>query len=291
MVQLLKLEFSPKALKSYTGILFDSALSCLFACCVDLLLMHCCFSCVGMVLNTEKRRMLAEAPLAPTPTPSLSAPAPTNLKQKGVAKVAAFEDEDTYIGLVYKRKRGVDVAVSAHSVSDGCAPSFRENPLSASSPRDLVVHEDGEENVPGGNFGVPLAAELPAFFQEVLQTFQGGEVDGQGENPLGGPVARGLGVFLIASSRASTQVQELRVEVLRLREESTLQTKRFTQCETALHQELANLRQTKKETKRLLFEKSQEALSAHSKILPLRNEVIELKEMTEKTQGKMARLE
>jgi len=78
--------------------------------------------------------------------------------------------------------------------------------------------------------------------------------------------------------------------VWKLKEESTLQAKKFSQRETALHQELVNLCQTEKETKRLLFEKSQEALSAHSKILPLRNEVIELKEKAEETQTKMARL-
>ena len=58
-----------------------------------------------------------------------------------------------------------------------------------------------------------------------------------------------------------------------------------------MHQELADLRQSKKETKRLLFEKSQEALLAHSKILPLRNEVIELKDKAEEVQAKMAKLE
>ena len=55
--------------------------------------------------------------------------------------------------------------------------------------------------------------------------------------------------------------------------------------------ELADLFQTDKETKRLLSEKSQEALSAHSKILPLRNEVIELKEKVEEMQAKIVRLE
>jgi len=79
--------------------------------------------------------------------------------------------------------------------------------------------------------------------------------------------------------------------VLKLREEATLQAKKFAQRETTLHQELAGLRQSKKETKRLLFEKSQEALSAHSKILPLWNEVIELKDKVKEVQAKMAKLE
>jgi len=119
-------------------------------------------------------------------------------------------------------------------------------------------------------------------------------VDGQGEDPLGGHAARGLGAFLIASSSASTQVQELRAEMLKLREatsQDALQIKQLTHRETALHLELADFRQTNKETKRLLFKKSQEALSAHSKILPLRNEAIELKEKAEETRAKMARFE
>ena len=110
------------------------------------------FPYVDMVLNVEKRKMLAEAasklkngvgpsnaPPAPTPATSPSASTPADLRQKGVVEATASEDEDTCTGLVFKRKRGVDVTVSAHSVSDGCAPSFRENPPSASSPRDLVV--------------------------------------------------------------------------------------------------------------------------------------------------------
>jgi len=60
----------------------------------------------------------------------------------------------------------------------------------------------------GGDFGVPPVAELPAFLQEVLQTFQEREMESQGEDPLRGHAARGLGAFLIASSRASTQVQD-----------------------------------------------------------------------------------
>jgi len=116
-----------------------------------------------------------------------------------------------------------------------------------------------------------------------------------GENPLRGHAARGLGAFLVASNQASTQVQELRAEMLKLREaasQDALQIKKLTQRETALYLDLADLRQIDKETKRLLFEKSQEALSAHSKVLSLCNEVIELQEeKVEETQAKMTRLE
>jgi len=50
-----------------------------------------------------------------------------------------------------------------------------------------VVHEEGgEESSPKGDFGVPPVAELPAFLQEVLQTFQDREMESQGEDPLRG---------------------------------------------------------------------------------------------------------
>jgi len=51
------------------------------------------------------------------------------------------------------------------------------------------------------------------------------------------------------------------------------------------------LRQTDKETKKLLFEKSQETMSAHSRILDLRKEVVALQEKAEESQAKMAMLE
>jgi len=82
-------------------------------------------------------------------------------------------------------------------------------------------------------------------------------------------------------------MQELREAASR----DALQVKKFTQRETALHLVLANLRQTDKETKRLLFEKSQEALRAHAKVLPLQNEVLALQEKAEESQAKMARME
>ena len=43
--ELIKLEYNPKHLKGYIGILFDSTLSCLLAYYVSLLLMRYCFLC------------------------------------------------------------------------------------------------------------------------------------------------------------------------------------------------------------------------------------------------------
>jgi len=144
-----------------------------------------------MVLNEEKRNKLAElvarrwaafanastsTPAGPPPatisTPISPEPAPIDHRQKGVVEATSSENEDTLTGLVFKRKRGDDVVPPSHSASDGHAPSFRENPPSASSPHDLIVLEGGGESAPEGDHGVPLVADLPFFLQEVLQAFQ-----------------------------------------------------------------------------------------------------------------------
>ena len=114
------------------------------------------------MLNAEKRRKLGElvtrrkavltvvgtsTPAGPPP-PTTSAPispepTPINQRQKGVVEATASEDEYTCTCLVFKRKRGIDIVAPSHSTSDGHAPSFRDHPPSASSPRELVVLEGG----------------------------------------------------------------------------------------------------------------------------------------------------
>jgi len=98
-----------------------------------------------MVLNTEKRRMLVEAasklkvgagpsdanvdlPVAIVSAPNPFSPAPADLRLKGVVEAAAFEDEDTCSGLIFKRKMGANAAVPTQSASDDRTSSFRENP-------------------------------------------------------------------------------------------------------------------------------------------------------------------
>jgi len=204
----------------------------------------------------------------------------------------ASEDEGTCTCLVFKRKRAADVVDPSLSTSNGHAPSFKENPPSASSPRDLMVLEGGGESAPRGDHGTPPVVDLPVFLQQALKCFQNWEVVKRlGEDPLQDRATQGLGEFLIVSSLSMSKARYLQGEMAKLREESTLQAKTFSHHETALHQDLASLRQIEKETKRLLFEKSQEALQSQLKILPLRNEVIELKEKVEEAQAKMARLE
>jgi len=179
-----------------------------------------------MVLDAEKRNKLVElvacrkaaladagtsTPAGPhlvaTSAPISPEPAPIDHRQKRVVEATASENEDTCTCLVFKRKRVDDVVAPSLSTLDGHTLSFRENPLNASSPRELIVLEGGGKSALVGDHAMPFADDLPSFLQEVLQGFQGREVDSQGEDSLGGPVARGLGAFLVESSRASTQAQ------------------------------------------------------------------------------------
>jgi len=150
------------------------------------------------------------------------------------------EDEETSSGLVFKRKRVDDVKASSHSAFDGHATFFRDNPPSASSPRE------GHQ--------APPVADLPAILQQASRCFQNKEVmDSLSEDLLQDRVAQCFGEFLIASSLALSKARDSQTETTKLKEELTLQAKTFSKRETTMYQELASLRQSEKEVKRLLF--------------------------------------
>jgi len=89
----------------------------------------------------------------------------------------------------------------------------------------------------------------------------------------------------------SQMKEELALTEGRKQDELAQHARAFATREIALTQELSCLRQSKKDTKRQLFDKSQEAIQLEAKILPLRTKVIELEEQAEETKAKMAKLE
>jgi len=106
-------------------------------------------------LLAKQRATAAGAGTSNNPPPTTSAPnssdlAPDGDRLKGVVVAAGTEDEDTSSGLIFKRQRVGDVEVPTHLASDGHASSLRDNPQSASSPRDLIMHEGGGGG--GGGF-------------------------------------------------------------------------------------------------------------------------------------------
>jgi len=267
-----------------------------------------------MAFNEDKKKKLVEllakrraaaagvgtsSPTTPPPsatsTPNTTEPAPVDNSQKGVvAVVVDSEDEDTYTVLVFKRLRVGEAVAPSHSTSGGLTPAFKDNPPSASSPRNLIVHEGGGESTPKGQ-QMPPPLELHAFLQEALKRFQDQDMVKSLEgNFLQICVARGLGDFLVASSLAlikAQEMQDLQVKMKKLKEELVLKTKAFSNHETAMYQELASLRQSEKDVKKLLFDKSQEVVQLEAKIFPLHNKVVDLEEKVEGMQAKMAKLE
>jgi len=58
-----------------------------------------------------------------------------------------------------------------------------------------------------------------------------------------------------------------------------------------MYQELASRRQSEKDTKKLIFYKTQEVIQLEAKILPIRNKVVDLEEKVEGMRAQMAKLE
>ena len=98
-------------------------------------------------------------------------------------------------------------------------------------------------------------------------------------------MGQSLGEFLVNYLAFVSQAEA------RMKGELALQAQSFANRETTLNQELSSLRQSEKETKKLLFDKGQEALQLEAKILPLRNKVINLEEQAKGAKVKMAKLE
>ena len=107
-------------------------------------------------------------------------------------------------------------------------------------------------------------------------------------------MAHDLRDFLIASNLALSKAQEteeLKARMEELEEELALKNKAFATCEIAMYNELASLRQSEKDVKKLLFDKSHEVVQLEAKILSLRNKVVDLEEKVEGMHAQMAKLE
>ena len=175
-------------------------------------------------------------------TPAASAPdppalAPVDHRQKGVVEAISSKDEDTCSGLVFKRKRKVNVVIPTGG---------------ASSPHDIVVHEGGRESAFGGDHGT-TPADLLTFLQQAFQSFQDRDrMESMDEDPLQEHATKCLEDFLVASILNLAKMRELKEAA----SQHALQIKELKRRETVLYLEVSVLRQTDKETKKFMFEKS-----------------------------------
>jgi len=79
--------------------------------------------------------------------------------------------------------------------------------------------------------------------------------------------------------------------VAKLEEELITKTKAFTNCEIAIYLELESLRQSKKDAKKALHDKGQEAVELEAKIFPFRTRAVELEDLEAELKGKVTNLE
>ena len=94
------------------------------------------------------------------------------------------------------------------------------------------------------------------------------------DDPLLEHVSRHLGETLVGASLLLSKMQKLREAA----GQDTLEAKELKRRETGMILEMAELRKSDQETKKLLFEKSQETLRIHARNTNLRAEVDGLKE-------------
>ena len=168
------------------------------------------------------------------------------------------------------------MATTSHSSTAGYPASLRGQPPSTSSPPGLLALEGGGENAPA----TPSAPELPVVVQHALKGFQTGVTKDSDEATARERLGLNFGALLAQSnaliSRTEMKVKEqVALVEAKAKEEMALLAHAFTTGETALKQELANLRQDEKDFSKWFHDKSQEVVELEAKILPLRTRVIE----------------
>ena len=82
-----------------------------------------------------------------------------------MAEVFPFDDEETYFGPVFKRRRKVVIEPTEHSVSDGHAP--QAPPPNPPLTLDIVVQESVNANAPEGGLWDPTL-NVPTFLDKTL---------------------------------------------------------------------------------------------------------------------------
>ena len=209
--------------------------------------------------------------------------------------IASDDDEDTVEGPAFKRWKTTMVATS-HSSSVRRPASLRDNPPSASSPPNLLALEDGAESVPE-----PAPAptpELPLVLHQILKGYQKKAMGSSTDEALQESMALILKEFFARANSSfheaelkTKEQQALADELVQVKEQLANQVQRFFVRETTLTQELGVLRKAELEANKRLHNKGQKYTTSLDKVVPLRAEVVGLKEEVAANKAKMASLE
>jgi len=212
-----------------------------------------------------------------------------------VVVIPSDEDEDSVDGPVFKRRRTTAVATS-HSSSDRCPASLRDNPPSASPPPQYLALEEGAESVPEPT--PAPAPELPRVIQHILRGYQQETTGNFTDEALPESIALSLGGFLTRANSSFHQAevkakekQALADELVLVKEQMAKQAQRFFIQEAALTEEMGVLRKAELEANKRLHDEGQKYTTLLAKVVPLRAEIAELKDVVAATQAKMTNLE
>jgi len=226
----------------------------------------------------------SQVPIAAVPLATARAsPPPSPLeKNKGGVLITSDDDEDTMEGPAFKRRKTTMVATS-HSSSARRPASLRDNPPSSTSPPNLLALKDGAESAPEP--APAPAPEVPLVLQQILRGYQKGAMGSSTNEALQESMALSLGEFFARANSSShenkmktKEQQALADELSRVKEQQANQAQRFFIRETALTQGLGILRKAELEANKRLHDEGQKYTTLLSKVVPLRAEVVGLKE-------------
>jgi len=225
-----------------------------------------------------------------------TSPSPAPLvKGKGVVIVPLDVEEDSAEGPVFKRRRTTIVAAS-HSTSNANAESLREHSPSASTPPNYMALGEGAETAPEL---IPAPApELPQVVQHMLKGFQQVPPESPADEAVVESVAYCLGEFFSHASswRHQTETrardyQALAEELALVKEQTNDQARRWLNQEAALQEALKVVRKAEEADNKKLHEVGQTHTELLTKVVPLHEEIVELKAAVATSKTKMATLE
>jgi len=236
----------------------------------------------------------------PTPTSTLpieaiplamvgtsSPPAPLD-KGKGVVIVPSSDEEDTAEGPIFKRRRTTTVATS-HSTSNKDFESLRDHPPSALTPPNYMALGEGAETIPEPT--PSLAPELSRAIQYLLKGFQqvlpeDPSCEAMEENAL-----RSLGGYLSLASSWRQETETKAKELALLKEQTNDQARRWFNQEAAIKEVLKVAQKAEEAANKRLHAAGQTYTELLAKVVPLHEEVVELKAAAEASKTKVTNLE
>jgi len=159
------------------------------------------------------------------------------------------------------------------------ALNFVDQPLSASSPFPAVL--GGRAGSATRSQGTESPIPLPPLFRQAFGYSRSGGLVGLDNDLLRDHMAEFLGGLALASDQALPRAQassDLEEELAKVKEDFATREQVFSNRETALYLEVANLRQIEKDVKKALRYKSMEVVDLGDQLIELKGKMVVLED-------------